>query len=74
MCRDLHNEVLADDIIALVVDVSRSKGSVRFYAVSDDSYIDMVGQEVQGLVMVPLEVGWRYVCFGECRVGKIVQL
>lgn len=67
-------EELSDDVVALVVDMDRSAGSLRFFAASDDEYIDMVGQNYEGVVIVRLEAGLKYVCFGECRVGKVLQL
>lgn len=54
--------------------MGQSTGSIRFFATSDDEYIDMVGQNYDGLVVVRLEAGLKYVCFGECRVGKVLQL
>jgi len=71
---DLYEEELSSDVVALVVDMSRSAGSLRFCAASDGAYMDMVGQDNKGLVIVCLEAGVRYMCIGQCRVGKVVQL
>ncbi|KAG7102963.1 hypothetical protein HYQ46_000958 [Verticillium longisporum] len=70
---DLDEEKPAENVVALVVDTDRSAGSVWFSAASTGLYIDMVGQDYKGLVIVRLEPDIKYMCIGECRVGTVLQ-
>ncbi|KAK7219756.1 hypothetical protein V2G26_007759 [Clonostachys chloroleuca] len=71
---DLSKSIPDEGVVALIVDVDRSEGSVQFFTVSDDEYVDMVGQDGKGQVIVSWREGLQYVCFGACRVGKVRQL
>ena len=60
-------------MVALVVDMTRTAGSVQFLENSNDEYLGMVGQNYKGLVIVQLRPGLRYVSSGRCRVGKVYK-
>ncbi|KAI0133442.1 hypothetical protein BJ170DRAFT_606340 [Xylariales sp. AK1849] len=61
----------SEDAIALVVDISTSQGHVRIFD-ANGVYIDMVGQDYRGhSVVVMLEAGCQYTCFGQCRIATV---
>ncbi|OBS16831.1 hypothetical protein FPOA_11924 [Fusarium poae] len=60
-----------DNYVALVVDVDQSSGSVWFSERLTKTYLDMVGQDNKGMVIVCFDEEVEVVCFGACRVGKI---
>jgi hypothetical protein len=69
----LYEETLGEDVVALIVDVDQSKGSVWFRIQKD--YIGRVGQDHRGgFVVVTLEKSnIKYMCIKECRIGKVFK-
>jgi len=64
----------ASDVTALIVDMYKSEGHVRFYD-SEDEFLDMVGWDYKKrLVIVPWTEGYKYVCYGNCTVAEVASL
>ncbi|QSS66929.1 hypothetical protein I7I51_03141 [Histoplasma capsulatum] len=59
--------------VAVVVDVVESQGAIRIFERKDDSYVNGVGTEEAGhMVIVPWNSGWWFRVSGSIRVGYAV--
>jgi hypothetical protein len=69
---EFQDQTIPDDnYVALIVDMDQSKGSVWFWEPVSKTYLDMVGQDDKGMVIVCFDEKVEAVCFGACRVGII---
>ncbi|KAF2843883.1 hypothetical protein T440DRAFT_112458 [Plenodomus tracheiphilus IPT5] len=70
--QDVDTIIPPDGTVAIVVDVRDIKAAIRIFAKQDDDYIDGVGTEAAGhLVVVPWQSSWFYHCTGTPRVGHV---
>jgi len=59
-----------EDTTAIIIDMRDVVSSAVQIFTKDDEYIDMVGMDHKGyLVVVPWKSEWSYFCIGKCRVG-----
>lgn len=64
----------ASEIVAIAVDAREIKAAIRIYEKKSGDYVDGVGTEEQGkVVIVPWNSSWVYLCTGTPRVGHILQ-
>lgn len=59
---------------AVIVDVVYNRGAIRIFEKNDDKYVDGVGMEEAGnLMIVPWDNLWWFRASGSLRVGYIVK-
>ncbi|OJD26560.1 hypothetical protein ACJ73_02050 [Blastomyces percursus] len=62
-----------ENSVAVVVDVVNSQGAIRIYEKEGDSYVDGVGTEAAGhMVIVPWDSGWWLRVSGSLQVGYAI--
>lgn len=62
-----------EDTIAILVDVRGRRGAIRIFKKSDKEYVDGVGTERSGnLVIVPWDPCWYFQAAGSLLVGYVV--
>ena len=69
------SEVCPTDLLALVIDMARSKGHVRFVD-EEENETGAVGKDSnsKGYVIVEWQTGQTYMTFnGSCRIGHIYR-
>lgn len=60
--------------MAIAVDIRSNKAAIRIYEKQSGDYIDGVGTEEHGMVVVvPWNSTWVYLCTGSPRVGHILK-
>ncbi|KAK2055571.1 hypothetical protein LY76DRAFT_185598 [Colletotrichum caudatum] len=71
---DLAQYEPGPDTAILLVDMHLKSGERKAVYIhdSDDEQVDMVGMEYKGFtVIIPWEVGLKFVCYGPCRVAEV---
>ncbi len=58
--------------VAVIVDLVDDQGAIRMYEKESDTYVDMVGTEEAGnMVILPWQSTWWFRVSGSLRVGHV---
>lgn len=63
-----------ENTLAIVIDLTKGQGAFRFYELTADKYIDMVGMEDSGKqILVQWNNQWWLRMSGQLRIGYIAE-